>query len=144
MKPIQDERIIAERRALSSRAFGWIYLALWAMVLRRQLILEQPIQEYWDLFALTLFASGYLFIGLVRNGLYQSYRSQREKRKNLIIGAVVATIAFTLSLVFGNDRALGIDLLIGGVIFLVTWLGIQWLAIKISQDRSEKDIDREA
>ncbi len=110
MKPIQDERIIVERRSL---------------------ILDQPIQQYRDLFALTNFASVYLFIGLVRKGLYQSYRSPAEISRNLSIGALVGTVAFTLSR------------FIGAIIFLATWIGGQLLAVKISQRRSENDIDGE-
>lgn len=145
MKKITDERILNGKRKINSSAFGLLLLGLWGIVLYRQLILQQPIGEFVDVYLLTTGISLYVFIGNVLNGYYLTYRNKSSKVKTLLIGGIVGTIIFTLVQYFMMDTDLSLvsilELILKGVIFLAVWLIIQFWVLKASERQSNKDID---
>ena len=146
MKRIVDERILAGKRQINSRAFGICLLVLWGILLRRQYILQQDIKEYADIFLLTVSISFYVLINNIQQGLYYSYRSKSTKKKTVAIGALVGMAVFSLSqiLIMGydlSDRGDIIRITVQAVIFLTVWVTSQYTFFKISERQADKDIE---
>lgn len=145
MKRIEDERILIEKRKINSRAFSYSYIGLWILLVYRQFVLNQEPSQYWDILVLTLGISFYVLIRNVFKGLYQTYRKKDSKKKNLLIGGIVGSIIFTLIHGIFSDYDLSntrdlISILIAGIIFFITWIGVQYFLIRKSEKKAEEEI----
>ena len=96
MKKIQDERIIQEKTKINSKAFGLALIFLWGMIIVRMYILKQDVDEYLDIFLLTIGLSIYVTINNVLGGYFLTYRSEKQSNKVIYITAVFALIAFAI------------------------------------------------
>jgi hypothetical protein len=145
MKRIEDERILIEKRKINSRAFSYSYIGLWILLVYRQFVLNQEPSQYWDILVLTLGISFYVLIRNVFKGLYQTYRKKDSKKKNLLIGGIVGSIIFTLIHGIFSDYDLSntrdlISILIAGIIFFITWIGVQYFLIRKSEKKADEEI----
>ncbi|MFZ7131573.1 MAG: DUF6773 family protein [Eubacteriales bacterium] len=148
MKKIEDERIITEKRRINSSAFGICFLALWGILIYRQVILKQDMMEYIDIFLLVMGLSIYILVNNVCKGFYLTYRNNGEKRKIMYIGAFVGSITFILvqSLILKYDFTKGSDIftaLISLGIFFTVWVFVQSRLFKISETKADKESDDE-
>ncbi len=146
MKKIEDERILIEKRKINSRAFSYVFIGLWLILIYRQFILEQEPSNYWDILVLTLGISTYVLIRNVFKGLYQTYREKESKRKNILIGGIVGSIIFTLIHGFFSDYNLSsskdiVRILISGIIFFITWMGAQNYLVRKSEKKADEEIE---
>jgi len=145
MKKIEDERVIIEKRKINSRAFSYVFIGLWLIILYRQFILDQHISKYIDVFALTIGISFYVTLRNVFKGLYQTYRKKETKKRNMIIGATVGTATFTVvnyimsDYNLSNIKDLGM-LILSGFIFFVAWTGAQYFLIRKSEKKADEEI----
>ena len=140
MKGITDERIIAGKRKLNSGAFGILLFGLWGIILYRQLIVQQSIEQYIDIFLLTIGISLFVFIGNIANGYYLTYRTKSSQRKTIIIGGIIGTLTFTFVQFFMAKVSDVFTLILSGVLFLICWLLIQFFMLRTSKHQSNKDI----
>ncbi|KUO51104.1 MAG: hypothetical protein APF76_16555 [Desulfitibacter sp. BRH_c19] len=146
MKKIEDERIITEKRRINSNAFGICFLLLWAILLVRQFVLQQTIMEYIDIFLLTIGLSIYITANSVLKGLYLTYRSKNVRKKSNLIGAFVGLSTFTIVQLFVMSYDLTnwqdvLNLIVSGIAFFIAWITIQNILFKISEKKSNKDIE---
>lgn len=146
MKRIEDERIITEKRKINSRAFSIALLALWGIILFRQLALKQNPMEYLDIFILTLGLSTYVTFKNVLQGFYLTYRSKNQKKKVNLLGAMVGLLTFiTVQFMFMDYAIKSLDdivsLMLSSIVFLVTWVVIQIILMEISERKANKDIE---
>ncbi|SRR6056297_480811 len=146
MKKIEDERVIIEKRKINSRAFSYVYIALWLILIYRQFVLQQEASQYWDILILTLGISFYVLLRNVFKGLYQSYREKESKIKNMFVGGIIGSIIFTLIHGIFSDYDLSnskdlVRILISGIIFFITWMAVQYLLIRKSEKKADEDIE---
>lgn len=145
MKRIEDERILIEKRKINSRAFSYVFIGLWLIILYRQFILDQHVSQYIDIFALTIGISFYVTLRNVFKGLYQTYRKQQTRRRNMFIGAAVGTTTFTVVNYIMNDfdlsniKDIGM-LVLSALIFFVAWTGAQYFLIRKSEKKADEEI----
>lgn len=147
MKRIEDERILNGKRKINSNAFSICFLCLWGIILYRQLFLQQEINEYLDIFLLTVGISLYVVIINILQGFYYTYRKKATKRKVIIIGAFVGAVVFTIVQVVTLDYQLTNisdikKLLLQTIIFFVVWLAAQLTLFRISERQADKDIEQ--
>ncbi|MDW7669153.1 MAG: DUF6773 family protein [Bacillota bacterium] len=146
MKRIEDERILIEKRKINSRAFSYVFIGLWLIILYRQFILDQHVSQYIDIFVLTIGISFYVSLRNVFKGLYQTYRKKETRRRNMFIGAVVGTATFTVVNYIMNDfelsniKDLGM-LILSALIFFVAWTGAQYFMIRKSEKKADEEIE---
>ncbi len=144
-KQIQDERILQGKRKINSSAFGLVFIGLWLILLYRQFILHQEAAEYLDIFLLTIGISIYITVNNVMQGYYITYRKKKTGTSIMFVGALVGTIVFTvIQAIVMKVEFTGSDLfqlLLGAVIFFVTWLGVQFFLLSASEKQANKDID---
>lgn len=137
---IEDERIKGEKRKISARILGYVYMALWLIVLYRQFILKQELVEYLDIFLLTVGTSATLVFSNMKKGLYLSYRSVKQQHINIIIGTIVGgTLAFSINH-FMNEEKLMSSILTAGVFMLFFGLG-QLVILHYSNKKSNEDTE---
>ncbi len=148
MKRIEDERIIAEKRRINSSAFGICFLALWGILLFRQFVLHQNINEYLDIFLLTIGLSIYITVNNVLKGLYLTYRDRKMKRKAVLIGAMTGTAVFAAVHFFiMRNEYTGpeglIKFVVPVIIFLIVWIAVQSVLLNISQTKGDREAEDE-
>jgi uncharacterized membrane protein YvlD (DUF360 family) len=146
VKKIEDERIINEKRRINSHAFSIFFIGLWLIIIYRQLILEQDISQYWDIFALTLGGSFFVVINNVLKGLFLTYRKKKERNKVTIIGAIVGAITFSVVNSFMNELNLSnakdiTTMVISAVVFLVVWLAAHKFIVNKSIEKANEEIE---
>ena len=146
MKRLEDERIIAEKRRINSNAFGICFLLLWGILLFRQLVVQQNIREYMDIFLLTIGLSIYITVNNVFRGLYLAYRSKKARKKVNIAGALVGSAAFIIVQFFitGYDFTNWGDIIkltLSFIIFFLGWLIVQGALLNISEKKANEEID---
>ncbi len=146
MKKIEDERIIIEKRKINSHAFSIIFMGLWLIILYRQLILNQDISQYWDIFALTIGGSFFVVVNNVLKGLFMTYRKKGERNKVAIVGASVGAITFTIvnSFISGYNVKDSKDILImviSAILFLVVWLAAYKFVVNKSVTKANEEIE---
>lgn len=145
MKGIEDERILLEKRKISSSAFGICMLGLWGILIFRQFMLQQDVSEYIDIFLLTMGLSIYVTVNNVLKGLYLTYRSKYTRKKVNIIGAIVGSITFTIVQFFIMKAELTnledlLKLFVSLIIFFTVWVISQSILFKISENKVNEDI----
>ncbi len=146
MRKIEDERIVAEKRKINSKAFGICFLALWGILLYRQFILQQDITEYIDIFLLTLGVSMYVTVHSVFKGFYLTYRNKIYKKKVKLISALVGSAAFVIVQFFVADYNLTnwndiLKLIASFIVFLLAWITAQSLLFRISDKKANEDLE---
>lgn len=144
MKRIEDERIITEKRHINSRAFGICFLALWGILIFRQFVLQQNIMEYMDVFLLTIGLSIYVTVNNVFKGFYLTYRSDRERKKVSLIGALVGSITFIIVQLFVMKYDFTnwediLKLIVSFIIFFVVWVTVQNVFLKVSESKANEE-----
>src|SRR6056297_358812 len=146
MKKIEDERIIIEKRKINSHAFSIIFMGLWLIILYRQLILNQDISQYWDIFALTIGGSFFVVVNNVLKGLFMTYRKKGERNKVAIVGASVGAISFTIVNSFISVYNVKVSkdilfMLISAILFLVVWLAAYKFVVNKSVTKANEEIE---
>lgn len=146
MKRIEDERILLEKRKISSSAFGICMLGLWGILIFRQFMLQQDVSEYIDIFLLTMGLSIYVTVNNVLKGFYLTYRSKYTRKKVNIIGAIVGSITFTIVQFFIMKAELTnledlLKLFVSLIIFFAVWVISQSILFKISENKANEDIE---
>ncbi|MBN2899795.1 MAG: hypothetical protein JXO44_13580 [Clostridia bacterium] len=139
---IEDERILTEKKAINSKILGYVYMALWLVVLHRQFILKQTLTDYLDLFLITLGVSMALVIGSVKKGLYLSYRSEKQQKINIMIGALVAAVMMFSINYCMNAEDLG-DAILSTLVLVVCFLVAQFAMVHYSRKKSNEGFDEE-
>ncbi|MGB3366129.1 MAG: DUF6773 family protein [Acidaminobacteraceae bacterium] len=86
-----DERIKQTKQTIESKAFSICYLSLWGIIAFRQFILQQSINEYADIFLLTIIVSLYVVYSNLIQGVFNITEENTSKSK---------FISFILELVF--------------------------------------------
>jgi len=139
---IEDERIKGEKRKISAKILGYTYMALWLIVLYRQFILKQELSEYLDIFLLTVGISIALSITNVKNGLYLTYRSDKQQKTNILIGTIVsgAVVLIINFVMYGNNFKISI---VAAVIFMLLFGLGQLLMLYYSNKKSNEDIEED-
>lgn len=144
MRRLRDERVISERRKISSKAFGICFIGLWCILMYRQFILKQSSKEYMDIYFLVVGVSLYVLINSIKAGVYLSENKKKRNIKLFVISGAIATIVFTV--VFSRYIKPSIPndipgIIIGAGAFFATWIVLQIIAIKLSQKQANKDIE---
>jgi hypothetical protein len=87
---MKDERIETTVNRFAARGFYiWIVLMLFSLCYRL-LILRQHPKEWWDIFAIFLIGTFYVYIGHAKNGVLDSHLF---KWKTMTVGITCAAIA---------------------------------------------------
>ncbi|MFW6030472.1 MAG: DUF6773 family protein [Halanaerobiales bacterium] len=146
MKKDEDERIVKEKRKINSYAFNILFIGLWIILVYRQFVLGQSIDQYWDIFVLTLGGSFFVLINNMLKGIYLTYKKKDEKYKKLLVSAAIGTIIFiTVNSIFsGNGFSNSeeiISTIISAVVFFIVWIALQAFIIHISEKKSKQEIE---
>jgi uncharacterized membrane protein YkvI len=92
---INDERIKRVRNRISARGFGIWYFLLLISLLYRQFILNQSVEEYWDIalifFAGTLYVT---FAGFSKGAVQESYFRRYAKWSAPVILITILAVMF--------------------------------------------------
>lgn len=144
MRRVQDERVINERRKISSKAFGICILGLLCILMYRLFILKQSSNEVWDIQLLLSGVTLYVFLNIIKSGIYLSHRKKKGKIKLFARSGVIATIVFTVVVSISMKNSIPNDIpqiIVGAVAFFATWMALQIIAIKLSEKQANKDIE---
>jgi Kef-type K+ transport system membrane component KefB len=143
MKNMIDERVEEERHAIHSYAFGIAILGLWLIIAIRFIILEQDIMELIDIFGLTILLSTYVLIQMIRKGHYIPSVQGNNKKRILWLGGIIGAIVFTVIQFFSNNFKIKdiqdvLRILVSLILFIVVWVFIQLLFMRLSQKQADK------
>jgi Kef-type K+ transport system membrane component KefB len=146
MKHITDERLIQEKRLVAAKAFGFMLLMLWGILYYRMFVLGQDIQEYLDIFLLTIAASLYVTISNVIRGNYLTYREVKQRNHFVWISGLVASVAFVTvqTLIARPNFEVWTDYLwvvLEAVVFFLVWVLLQRFIVWRSEVQSNKNLE---
>ncbi len=132
MKKILDERIISESRKQNSVGFLILYFGLLLVLLYRQFIRMQPLEEIWDLHLLFFGVTFFIAFKKVFAGFYI-----QKSRKLLIVNTAVFTAVQYFFL--NRDKLSG--LILGAFVFFIASIGFELLMRYISKRKNDKLLD---
>lgn len=134
-----DERIKQTKHTIESKAFSMFYFSLWGIIAFRQFILQQSINEYVDIFLLTIIVSLYVVYSNVAQGVFIISEKNTSKGKffSLILELVFYTgfvLIFRLATGIQEYSKLSVAL----ILVIIVRISIKFLARS-----SDKIADRE-
>lgn len=100
-----DERVSRTKQSINSRAFGYAFIALWAIISYRMFILRQTPSEYADIILLTIGLSSFVVISTVRQGVFVS---SKRKEKNKVLSRILE-IVYLIAFIFAFRFITGIE-----------------------------------
>ena len=132
-KQIKDERIIQEARQQNSMGFAILYFGVLIDLLYRQFILQEPISRYWDLALLFFGVTFYLAAKRVYSGIF----TNKPDLSSLLLSSIIATGVFTIVNYWYLGNTTPVELITGGVIFLLGFYLINLLMQYISSKKND-------
>lgn len=145
MKKITDERILAGKRKLNSNAFGWLMIGLWAIILYRQFVLQQPIEQYRDMYLLTVGVSLFTVINNIASGYYLMYRKKASRPRLMLAVGFVAAVIFIGIEISTAKSVLSLEVfmwaLAKGGAFFAFWVLGQTILVRVSERQADKGIE---
>jgi len=132
-KQIHDERIIQESRKHNSSGFFILYYGLLLSLLYRQFILQDPVSKYWDLALLFFGVTFYLAAKRIGSGLFTT----KVNLKRIIPSSIVASIVVLLVNYWYLENTSPIELVVGAIIFFVTFCGVNLLMQYFSSKKND-------
>lgn len=130
----KDERIIDERTIGTSnryfaRGFGIWYCLLLIALLYRQFVLNQKIQDHWDILVIFFLGTAYVSYNLVSHGVYAGNIKARTIAmcSGIIIGiSAVNYLTGRITSLFELGSILGSILGLSLIVTLILYLNYRW------------------
>ena len=140
-KPIQDERILQQRRFIQSRGYAYLVLILAVSVLVQQFVLHAPFAQYAVEFFLLIGCGFYNLVSSYARGIDIVNPTGRHWLRRLADCLEGAAIGAAVLFVFAGERDLE-KLLYYIVFFAVFTFGVQQGLLLLNRKKQEK-INRE-
>ena len=147
----EDERIRRSNDKINSEGFILLFFLLAVLILVRVVILNHPFESTWDIIALFLISSIYFTIRhMLKGDFYEEYEAFKNSKNFRIKTFITGLMAGVLFVIFNiiqeglpNTMTDLIEVLINLIVFIVVFLGIDWLVKKVSHKKASEDIDDE-
>lgn len=139
-KPIQDERILQQRRFIQSRGYAYLVLILAVSVLVQQFVLHAPFAQYAVEFFLLIGCGIYNLVSNCTRGIDIVNPTGKNPTQLLVESvetAVVGTVALAL---LGGERNWQ-DLLLFFITFVAVMYGVRLGLILLTRKKQE-EIDK--
>jgi hypothetical protein len=127
-----DERIQSTRRRIAAHVASLWYILLLAALLYRQVYLQQPVREYWDVGLIFLVGAGYMVIANFAQG---TYSETFPRYVAIALPIMLATIL--LALAWRGQLATPADWL-WAILAALTSMGVLVLVFYVLHRRWEK------
>lgn len=134
---IQDERVLLEKRKISSHAFGIVYFGLLLSILLQQFVFHAPFSQYAAEFIIFMVSAVYVVIRniLVGNSIFgEKYQGHHMVIINsLVCGFTISAITTSLNTAqFGLDQMGGLTgIMITGTFTFVSGTLISFAGFKV-------------
>ena len=139
-KPIQDERILQQRRFIQSRGYAYLVLILAVSVLVQQFVLHAPFAQYAVEFFLLIGCGIYNLVSNCTRGIdivNPTGKNPAQLLAESVETAVVGTVALAL---LGGERNWQ-DLLLFFITFVAVMYGVRLGLILLTRKKQE-EIDK--
>ena len=139
-KPIQDERILQQRRFIQSRGYAYLVLILAVSVMVQQFVLHAPFAQYAVEFFLLIGCGIYNLVSNCTRGIDVVNPTGKNPAQLLVESvetAVVGTVALAL---LGGERNWQ-DLLLFFIAFVAVMYGVRLGLILLTRKKQE-EIDK--
>ena len=127
---IQDERLTAQRRKISSEAYGILMIALMAAILVQQFLLNAPFEQYAAESICFLGISIYTIVRYLMLGI-DIYGEERQAKRSSLVNSVVTGIVVTIINGVLNYTKYAEQYKEDGIGFLVTVLAITFISASV-------------
>lgn len=129
-RKIYDERLVHESNKQNSLGFACLYFGLLIILIYRQFILNQTLEEYSDIAILFFGVSFLVSILKVFTGVF----AERMNLKRSILISALGTIVFTVTSVFVmkivSIKVISISVIVYFIVFNLLFLSMQYISSK--------------
>ncbi len=137
---IQDERILAEKRKIQSKGYGFIIYILLISVIVQQFLLVAPFKQYAVEFILLIGCGLYNIISYNMKGI-NTWNMEGNSKIKILRSALFSGICSVILYAVLSGQNDFVDLVIYYVVFVIFFFGLE-MTVTTLNSKKQKSIDK--